>query len=118
MTNKNTNILLEMARVGSVAGYEVSIYGGEGNIPHFHFYTKDREKEGCIRIDRAEYFTHGNKNTKLNSKERKLLVTWLCSNHNVLPITIWEYICILWDDNNPDYVLTDDIKMPDYNTLR
>ena len=52
--------LLEMAYVGTFDNYHIYVYANEGNIPHFHFRTTDK-KEGCIRIDKPEYFNHGNK---------------------------------------------------------
>lgn len=109
--------LTEMARVGKFDNYLVSIYSGEGLIPHFHFYTVDGTKKGCIRLDKAQYFTHGDNTAILNSKEKKNLVEWLKSKHKALPITIWEYMVVLWDDNNEDYLMDENIKMPNYENL-
>lgn len=113
-----SEILLEFARVGKVDGYNVSIYSKEGPIPHFHFYDDEMKKKGCIRLDKAEYFVHGDNNHKLNSKEVKNLINWMLSKHRVLDITIWEYMCILWGDNNPEYLLPEDLVMPDYYQLK
>ena len=29
----------------------------------------------------------------------------------------WELTCFLWDINNSDVIISDDIEMPDYRTL-
>lgn len=122
-THKNSphTSLLEMAEVGRFSSYRVSIYGGEGPIPHFHFYNKDPNRGGCIRLDKPEYFVHGNHNEKLSSKERKNMIEWLQSPHKSFGkygLTNWHVICIYWDDNNQDYLFDKDAEMPDYILLR
>ena len=107
---ENDHKLLEMANIGSFSGYKVSIYGAEGNIPHLHFYTEGKKKNiyGCIRLDMPEYFKHGKHKDDLSSKERKAFVTWINSKETPFKrftdaLTVWEYICILWNENNPKY---------------
>ena len=117
-----SHTLLEMAQIGKFADYKVSIYGSEGKIPHLHFYTKDKKISGCIRLDISDYFEHGYHKAKLNSKEKKLFVEWINSTETpfkkfVDKLTVWEYACILWNENNSDYPILDTIKMPDYSKL-
>ena len=122
-THKNslTSQLLEMAEVGRFDIYKISIYGGEWPIPHFHFYIDDPNEGGCIRLDKPEYFIHGNHTEKLNSKGRKNLIEWIKSPHKSFGkygLTNWQIICIYWDDNNPNYLFNKDAEMPDYTLLR
>lgn len=114
--------LLKMAQVGKFSSYTVSVYGGEGNIPHFHFYTKDRSISGCIRIDKAEYFVHGKCKDKLSAQDKKKFVEWIKSTETPFKkytneLTVWEYIRILWDENNEDCRISDDTLMLDYSLL-
>lgn len=114
--------LFEMAQVGKFSSYTVSVYGGEGNIPHFHFYTKDRSTSGCIRIDKAEYFVHGKCKDKLSAQDKRKFIEWITSTETPFKkytdkLTVWEYIKILWNENNEVYKISDDIPMPDYSLL-
>ena len=116
-----SHALLEMARVGKFDVYTVNIHGGEGRHPHFHFINKEKKIEGCIRLDIPEYFKHDGKDDILSSKERKQLIKWLNSNHSGylklgVELSIYKYMCILWNDNNPDYIYND-LEMPDYTKL-
>ena len=121
----NQHTLLEIAHVGSFCGYKVSIYGGEGNIPHLHFYTENKKKNiyGCIRLDCSEYFDHGKHNARLNSKEKKIFTEWIKSKETPFKkftdiLTVWEYVCILWNENNPNYKFNyDQYTMPNYAEL-
>ena len=113
--------LLEMARVGTFDGYTVSLYSSEGKYPHFHFYNSEKEIEGCIRLDVPEYFIHDGKKDMLDSREKKDLIKWLNSYHKEykalgVDLTIYKYMCILWNDNNPDHIYND-LQMPDYKLL-
>lgn len=121
----DNHTFLEMALVGTTSdNIEIRVYGKEGNIPHFHFDHIQSKRKGCIRIDVAEYFDHGDKyKDRLTNKEIKNLILWLKSDKTVFKkfgsnITIYDYIKILWDDNNPNYPLKEDYKIPDYEQLK
>lgn len=113
---------LEMARVGTTENnLDIIIRTDDpGKIPHFHIIDKsdDKDNEGCIKILVPEYFDHGSKNMHLNSSQRKELVRFLRSKHKKLNITNWEYLIILWNDNNSDVIIDDELEMPDYSKLR
>lgn len=118
----NNHTLLEMAQVGTFARYTCSVYGKEGSVPHFHFYTRDKKISGCIRLDAPDYFVHGKHKAKLNSKEKKQLIEWLNSFHEGykklgVKLTIYSYICILWNDNNQNHLFDTPENMPDYSQL-
>lgn len=123
-----------MSRVGTIgmrgSTYEIFVCTNDpGKIPHFHLRDVDdwSRFHTCIRIDKAEYFHHGSKQDMLNNKEKKQLDQFMKSTTkkkihrpgaDPLILTNWEYICILWDDNNSDVELPDDIIQPDYSKLK
>ena len=123
-----------MSRVGTVsmrgATYEIFVCTNDpGKIPHFHLRDIDdwSKFHTYIRIDKAEYFHHGNKQDILNAKEKKQLNDFMQSiskkklrrpGAEPIEITNWEYVCILWDDNNSDVEIADDVVQPDYTKLQ
>lgn len=111
----------EMSSVGSFAKETLTIwvYGGEGNIPHFHFVNKEKGIHGCVRIDAPEYFTHGGATSTLNSKQKKALVEYLSSPYDGdLGFPIWKAVLLLWNSNNSsDERLPLSTPMPDYSKL-
>ena len=115
---------LEMARVGITEdNMDIIIRTDDpGKLPHFHIVDRNsldkRNNEGCIRIDKAEYSSHGSKTMTLNSNQRKELVKFLKEKpKNGLTDTNWRYIVALWNDNNSDVILPVDLEMPDYTQL-
>lgn len=119
--NSEDLLLLEMAEVGRFDRYKISIYGGEGPVPHFHFDCEADNIHGCIRLDKPEYFQHGRYKDKLAASERKRMIKWLISPHKSFGkygATNWDVICIYWNDNNQDHLTRPDLPIPDYNTLR
>ena len=83
---------------------------------------KKTNRKGCIRLDCPEYFQHGTSfKDKLNKKEISNLIDFLKTQHkrfiNVdFRFTNFDYMLMLWNDNNPDYQIEVD-NMPDYNNL-
>lgn len=112
-------ILEEMATIGRYGKYTYRVYGNEGNIPHFHI-LKDNDTVQCVRLDKAEYFTHNGKYTyKLNSNERKDLINFLNSKHfDKYDITNWEYVVSQWNLENTKYTIAEDLIMPDYSKIK
>lgn len=114
--------LYEMARIGFTNdSYEVYVNTDDpGDIPHFHYRKKTTwEGHTCIRLDKPEYFKHGNKQATLNAKQKKELIEFL----NSKPIktnrydTNWEYLLDTWNINNSNVEISTDTKMPDYTKL-
>lgn len=113
----NDTMLVEMAEVGRFNKCKVTVYGKEGPIPHFHFYDIPTKRQGCIRIDVAEYFNHGKYNDTLSRDEIKILHMWLTSPHQsfgTYGLSNYDVICIYWDDNNPNYRMPEKPTMPNY----
>ena len=117
--------LIEMATIGKTAdSYKIAVFGKEGNIPHFHYFdaSTDGDKfHSCIRLDKAEYFIHPGKEDKLNSKQRKELVKFLCQKYRNKKINMsnWEFLLNAWNSENENSIqLDDNMSMPDYFKLR
>ena len=107
----------------SAHGSFVYVYSNEGPIPHFHVINKNKKFESCIRLDKAEYFTHGSKIGKLTSKEVKELIRFLNEKIDIgLDYNVPRYVamCITWnnDMNNTTKVKASVKTMPDYNQLK
>lgn len=119
-THLNEKFLLEIAEVGGFNNFIIIVYGSEGPIPHFHFESLDGELDGCIRLDKPEYFVHGKHNSRLKRKDGDRLIEWLKSPHKsfgIYGLSNWQVICIYWNDNNIDYPFNTGAKMPDYTQL-
>lgn len=120
--------LMEIAKLGKVGKYYISIFSGEGAIPHLHFYTNENDIKngGAIRLDKAEYFPHGRNYTKkLNANDLDEFIQWLNSysqEYKVLnyEITTYQNLCILWRQNNPDFIklLPYNAEQPDYTKIK
>jgi len=125
--NETDDIYLEMAMVsGGFAGIRLTLYGNEGNHPHFHFYKGLSINDGipnkglgggCIMMKEAKYFNHKSHQEKMNSREIEELHGFLQSTHPELDIMIWKYMTILWSDNNPNskIKMNPDDPIPVYN---
>lgn len=121
MTHKH--LPTEMARIGNVADCEARIYSNEGPIPHFHLVRLQDNAEAIVRIDCAEYFSHDNrKSFVLNSLDKKDLIKWLNSMDDSykalnIDISVYQNICVLWNQNNPNFKINVNLEMPDYTKL-
>ena len=120
-----------MSRVGTISNkgttYEIYVNtDDEVKLPHFHFRDMNDwdNFHTCIRIDVAEYFHHGNKQDTLNSHQKKLLNDFMCTptvkvrfDEHGNRLNNWQYICDMWDANNSDVIIPEDIIQPDYTKL-
>ena len=117
--------LMEMARVGQYKNYEVIIWTNDnGKVPHFHLRdsnTHGEEFHTCICINEAKYFLHTGKEDKLNAKGRRELSDFLNSKSNAKrfeSFTNWQIVLTLWNMNNSDVLVDEDLVMPDYTKLK
>lgn len=124
--------LEEMAvRVGIVKPGNYLIFvntDDPGKIPHFHVVDatsngKDKKKgfSTCICIDKPEYFIYGNKTDKItNGGQRKALDTFLRQpfQYKKFNGTNWEYIVMIWNMNNSEVTIDEDVVQPDYTLLK
>ena len=96
---------------------KIYVYSGEGTIPHFHIIPKN-DIECCICIYEPLYFNHGNKQGKLNSKQRKILNEWLKeANYANSKLTNWEGIAYAWFIGNGDKYIPKNPKQPNYSDM-
>ena len=114
----NEKKMMEMASIGDIDS-ELTIIirmNDTENIPHFHIVDKvtlGNNFHTCIKIKTPEYFHHTGKEDVLNSKQRKLLVTYLSSKIKK-GLSAWEYLVMTWNLNNSIVNIDANIPMPDY----
>lgn len=99
---------------------KVMVYGGEGNIPHFHIESLNRTFSTCICIYSNNYFSHGDKyKDEFNSKQRVQLNEWLKQpNPEFIQMSNWEMICVAWDRGTPDCKFKEKVNsQPDYTKM-
>lgn len=119
-----SELLLEMARVGFFSDFEVWIRTDDpGNIPHFHVWDKN-SKGGlfhtCVQIEKPEYFHHSGKEDVFNFKQKKELMEFLQAKpmKSRWHPTNWDFIITLWNANNSKHEVSDYLEIPDYTKLK
>lgn len=112
----------EMARIGNVGNYIISVFSDESPVPHFHFINTKTGDQGCIKILVCEYFKHEKYKAELNSNERKELQTFLTSptTEEIYRegTTNFKVICHEWNKNNPDKTIDINTTQPNYRDLK
>lgn len=94
-----------------------------GNIPHFHIFYNQRDREewkrgACLMYEENKYFDHGKNDKTLKKDELDVLVEFLkekYTGNDSVDRTNWEQIVIWWNDMNPLFPIPNDIEMPEYN---
>lgn len=115
--------IYSMARIGKFtcnSTFDVRVYSDEGPIPHFHIVNTQTGEEGCVRITEPKYFSHGTKEMKLTSKQKKKLIEYLSTPSKFeedYGKTPYELIWEEWNRNDPDNRISKPESMPDYNSL-
>lgn len=102
--------------------FKVFVNGKEGPVPHFHVWDDDtdgQEFHTCVCINKVEYFHHTGKEDSFDSKQKKKLMEFLkASPNNPRYKTHFEYICSMWNDNNPTQTKVDEnADIPNYIEL-
>lgn len=97
----------------------VTVGQDERTIPHFHiFWNEEDEKKwrngACLMFTENAYFDHSNNRKTLNRKELAALVSKLKEKHKDSKNTNWEFLIMLWNANNPNYEISMDTEMPEY----
>lgn len=119
----------EMARVGNMEQYDIIVYTDDmGYIPHVHVIdkgTRGGEFNTCIRLDKPDYFIHGNHSDIFNSKERRRFNEFMHEpSRNIHYRNNYEAAVNLWNDNNSDSYIqlredeNGDVIVPDYTLLK
>lgn len=100
-------------------GIKVYIYESEGSIPHCHVLDPESNREACVRLDKPEYFSHGNKAWEFDSKTKKIFAEFMESYiiHGKTKIQRWEYCFLSWNGANEDFPMKNSTTIPDYRKL-
>ncbi len=121
----NTRVITyDTIRVGTTEiNIEIIIWSDEPDAtPHFHVFNrnKDRENECCIKIESAEYINLNSINTKLDARQRKGLIDFLKQpfGRKAFIGINWEFLLFLWNVNNSQSEVPDDIPMPNYENIK
>jgi hypothetical protein len=111
----------------------------DSNMPQVHVHIKNTEENiyVCLKLDKPEYFSHGNYRDKLDSNQIASLIDFFNSKSSQRIYSIdnveyklrtqWEYTIALWNVENPNqqikiskdesgYIVVP--PMPNYNKLR
>lgn len=84
--------------------YTVFLYNIEGNIPHFHIWdtkTSGTKFHTNIKIETPEYYRPCGMEDELDKKMKLKLMEFLRSKpKNSRYVTIYEYICSMWNGNS------------------
>ncbi len=108
-------------------GYEVVIVTDDdllSDVPHFHYRKKKKGKPNefhtCIKITDVGYYHHIGNEDKLNKEQINDLINFL----NSKPLKTkyfknnWELLLFIWNSQNKDIQINDNLKMPDYHNLK
>jgi len=100
-----------------------------GEIPHFHirnFRFGTGNYYGFltgIEFQKPAYFHQQRPTDVLDDEERQALSEFFSTvvedrrRFREAGITVWDMACIMWNWNNPDNPLPDDLEIPDYTKL-
>lgn len=115
----NEKAALEMAQLGKMNEYYLFIYPNDnGNIPHLHFFTVDHKKEGCIKLETAEYFPRGRYKATLTNSGAKDFAKFMASPYPKYPnATNYEMALIFWNANDERKQVPLSTPIPDYTKL-
>lgn len=106
--------LAKISQVGTFDKYTIIVEINEiANIPHFHIVGN--KFHTCIKIEKAEYLHHSEKDV-LNHKEKKELMKFLNSNDKWGEQN-WVVLLKEWERNNPNTSIDIKQPIPDYTLL-
>jgi len=99
---------------------EVWIYGNEGDrIPHLHFKSQKLNLDGCIKLEKAEYFKHCSHTSTLTDKQVKAFYDFMKTNNYKDKVNNYDLVVNIWNLGVYDNVREIDYmaNMPDYSKL-
>lgn len=124
-TNPNLTDIEAISKIGFLnketdpkakSNLELWIYSNDpGQIPHMHVHIEG-ERDACIRFDSAEYFVHGFNDNKVSSKVAGWIDSLLRKPYKY-GIDYWQHAKDLWNENNSDVEIPEDMEQPDYTKL-
>lgn len=103
---------------------EVYVNSNEGDYaPHMHFKSTDGKIDGCVKIENAEYFSHGKFKSRLTEKQAKDFYKFMKSkskNEHIKPFKKWDVAALIWEsetESNNNHELVDILEIPRYYLL-
>lgn len=91
-----------------------------GNVPHFHVYSKNKEIHTCLCIDEAKYFDHAEKYKKILERTILEAIDELlnkdCSEVG-FEGTNWRRVQKAWNDNPERAQCSKAAEKPDYTNV-
>ena len=128
VTNEIEEVTISTNEISKVGVVKISVYGGEGPVPHFHIEGKDFSC--CVCIFDNRYFDHGIHQDILNTKQLKELDRFMRDKSSINEkLTNWEAAKFIWEaaniENNDDISMVlrykleykNKTKQPDYTKI-
>lgn len=119
-----SKMLTEMAKIGSISNkvgqtgnYFIYVYGNEKTVSHLHIKEKTGTFSCCVKLDKADYFSHSRHKNVLTKELKKSLIHFLNQpNKKDNRFTNYEACVFAWNILNDDYEINTTV-MPDYEQL-
>ena len=119
-----SKMLTEMAKIGSIsnkvgqtANYFIYVYGNEKTVSHLHIKEKTGTFSCCVKLNKADYFSHSRHKNVLTKELKKSLIHFLNQpNKKDNSFTNYEACVFAWNILNDGYEINTTV-MPDYEQL-
>ena len=119
-----SKMLTEMAKIGSISNkvgqagnYFIYVYGNEKTVSHLHIKEKTVTFSCCVKLDKADYFSHSRHKNVLTKELKKSLIHFLNQpNKKDNRFTNYEACVFAWNILNDGYEINTTV-MPDYEQL-
>lgn len=119
-----SKMLTEMAKIGSIynkvgrtGNYFIYVYGNEKTVSHLHIKEKTGTFSCCVKLDKADYFSHSRHKNVLTKELKKSLIHFLNQpNKKDNRFTNYEAYVFAWNILNDGYEINTTV-MPDYEQL-
>lgn len=119
-----SKMLTEMAKIGSISNkvgqtgnYFIYVYGNEKTVSHLHIKEKTGTFSCCVKLDKADYFSHSRHKNVLTKELKKSLIHFLNQpNKKDNRFTNYEACVFAWNILNDGYEINTTV-MPDYEQL-
>lgn len=119
-----SKMLTEMAKIGSISNkvgqaenYFIYVYGNEKTVSHLHIKEKTGTFSCCVKLNKADYFSHSRHKNVLTKELKKSLIHFLNQpNKKDNRFTNYEACVFAWNILNDGYEINTTV-MPDYEQL-
>lgn len=119
-----SKMLTEMAKicsiynkVGQTGNYFIYVYGNEKTVSHLHIKEKTGTFSCCVKLNKADYFSHSRHKNVLTKELKKSLIHFLNQpNKKDNRFTNYEACVFAWNILNDGYEINTTV-MPDYEQL-